>query len=183
MTGLAPSRRGLVLVSSAALAFLFAAFSMTVPDVEGSPRASIDEYPELFGSPASCPPRGVVLENGRRAEELGLLHSDRYAYNPRDGVRAVERFQAAEDCYRSAGAASDAARVQRARAELSARVNTDYAAARLNLANALQQERWSDALGENRRLLLLTEHVRRHDYVQWLKNDIGTIAARAHAAP
>ncbi|MGB5522971.1 MAG: hypothetical protein WBM96_10420, partial [Polyangiales bacterium] len=59
------------------------------------------------------------------------------------------------------------------------RVNTDYAAARLNLVTALDQSRWSDALSEIHRLLLLTEHVRRHGYVEWLNEIVGKIAARA----
>jgi len=62
-------------------------------------------------------------------------------------------------------------------------VNTDYAAARLNLANALEQERWLDALSEIRRLLLLTQHVRRNEYVEWLNQTIGRVAARASTAP
>ena len=81
----------------------------------------------------TCPPRGDALENGRRSEELARLRTDRYAYDPRDGVRAVRRYQEAESCYRAAGDELGAHRVRRASAALTARVNTDYAAARLNL--------------------------------------------------
>jgi hypothetical protein len=58
-------------------------------------------------------------------------------------------------------------------------VNTDYAAARLNLFNALEQERWSVALSEIRRLLLLTDHIGRHEYVEWLNEIIGRVTAKA----
>lgn len=136
-------------------------------------------HPELFVEGMACPGRGGILENGRRSEELALLRSDRYAYDPRDGVRAVQRYQEAEACYRAAGATRDVVRVRRSIAALTARVNTDYAAARLNLVNALEQDRWSDALGEIHRLLLLTDHLRRHEYVEWLKKIIGRVAARA----
>jgi hypothetical protein len=49
----------------------------------------------------------------------------------------------------------------------------------LNLLNALEQERWSAALSEIRRLLRLTDHIGRHEYVEWLKKIIGTVAAKA----
>lgn len=142
----------------------------------------IDGYPELFPDVSDCPGRGAALQNGRRAEELGLLRADRYAYNPRDGVRAVARYKEALDCYRKLGASGDAARVRRSIVAMSATVNTDYAASRLNLANALEQERWPAALSEVHRLLLLTEHIRRHAYVEWLKSINGKITARAGAS-
>jgi hypothetical protein len=141
------------------------------------------DYPELFVDVAVCPSQGEPLPNGRRLEELGLLRADRYAYNERDGVRAVQRYREALSCYRAAGSQRDAARVGRLLTALSARVNTDYAAARLNLVTALDQSRWSDALSEIHRLLLLTEHLRRHGYVEWLNEIIGKIAARASTTP
>jgi hypothetical protein len=183
MTGLSQARRNglLVLLSVSALLALVAWLrDEAAPSVNGR---GPDGYPELFVDVATCPRRGDALGNGRRSEELGLLRADRYAYNPRDGVRAVQRYQEAEACYRAAGSESDAARVGRSIAALSARVKTDYAAARLNLVNALEQDRWSDALSEIHRLLLLTEHLRRHEYVEWLEKIIGKIAARASTAP
>jgi hypothetical protein len=77
------------------------------------------------------------------------------------------------------GALLDATRVHAATIALSARVETDYAAARLSLSRALKAERWSVALEEVRRLLLLTEHVAKHDYVEWLKKIVGRLTARA----
>jgi hypothetical protein len=91
----------------------------------------------------------------------------------------VQLYQEAESCYRAGGALVDAARVHDAIIELSARVQTDYAAARLSLSKALKAERWSVALEEVRRLLLLTEHVAKHDYVEWLRKIVGRVAARA----
>jgi hypothetical protein len=138
-----------------------------------------DDYPALFVEGGTCPSRGDVLENGRRSEEFARLRTDRYAYDPRDGVRAVRRYQEAESCYRAAGDEFGAQRVRRAGAALTARVNTDYAAARLNLLNALERERWSVALSEIRRLLLLTDHIGRHEYVEWLSKIIGRVAVKA----
>jgi hypothetical protein len=144
---------------------------------------SFDEYPELFVETIACPPRGDAFEKGRRSEELARLRADRYAYDPRDGVRAVHRYQEAESCYRAARDNVGAQRVHRAIAALTTRVKTDYAAARLNLLNALEQESWSAALSEIRRLLLLTDHIGRHEYVEWLRKIIGKVAAKASSEP
>jgi len=138
-----------------------------------------DAYPELFVDSRDCPQRGDVFENGRRLEELARVRADRYAYDERDGVRAVEHYQEAEACYRAAGAADRGQHVRRARTVLTARVNTDYAAARLNLVNALEQKRWTAALSEIHRLLLLTQHLVGDEYVEWLKKIIGRVAAEA----
>jgi len=151
-------------------------------NVRATPKAQhhpVDDYPELFVESAVCPRRGSVLASGRRSEELARLRSDRYAYDPRDGVRAVHHYLQAESCYRDEGNEHGAHRVRRAKAALTARVNTDYAAARLNLLNALEQERWSAAFSEIRRLLRLTDHIGRDEYVEWLRKNIGRVAARA----
>jgi hypothetical protein len=139
------------------------------------------DYPELFVESVACPHRGSVPASGRRLEELARLRSDRYAYDPGDGVRAVHHYQEAESCYRDEGNELGARRVRRALAALTVQVNTDYAAARLNLSNALEQERWSAAFSELRRLLLLTHHIGRDEYVEWLRRNIGRVAAKASA--
>jgi len=141
-------------------------------NVRATPKAQhhpVDDYPELFVESAVCPRRGSVLASGRRSEELARLRSDRYAYDPRDGVRAVHHYLQAESCYRDEGNEHGAHRVRRAKAALTARVNTDYAAARLNPA----------AFSEIRRLLRLTDHIGRDEYVEWLRKNIGRVAARA----
>ncbi len=183
MTSLSQARRNALLALLLAGALLALIAWLRDDAAAGVNQRNPAEYPELFAGAQACPPRGDALANGRRSEELGLLRADRYAYNPRDGVRAVQRFQQAEACYRADGSEGDAARVARSIAALSARVNTDYAAARLNLVNALEQDRWSVALSEVHRLLLLTEHLRRHEYVEWLDKIIGKISARASTAP
>lgn len=141
-----------------------------------------DDYPELFVDSRDCPQRGDAFENGRRLEELARVRADRYAYDGRDGVRAVEHYQEAEACYRAAGAGDRGQRVRRALTVLTVRVNTDYAAARLNLVNALEQKRWPAALSEIHRLLLLTQHLVGDEYVEWLKKIIGRVAAEASTA-
>ena len=169
-----------VAISALSVCVLIAiALGFLVPKTPGEGNHPVDDYPELFTDEMLCRHRGDVLVHGRKEEELARLRADRYAYDPGDGIRAVHHYQEAEACYLSTGAKSAASRVHRTRTALIAQVNTDYAAARLNLANALEQERWSAALDEIHRLLLLTKHLRRHPYVEWLNHTMGRVAAEA----
>ncbi|NNE20048.1 MAG: hypothetical protein HKN10_16375 [Myxococcales bacterium] len=179
MTGISHVRRNGAVALLAALALAALLAWLHVGATPSDEQHAIDDYPELFVDLVVCPVRGDPLSDGRRLEELGLLLADRYPYDAGDGVRAVQRYREAESCYRVAGSHSDAARVGRLITVLAARVDTDYAAARLNLVTALDQGRWSDGLSEIHRLLLFTEHVRRHGYVEWLNKIIGKLVARA----
>ena len=145
-------------------------------------RLQIRDYPKLFAENGSCRPGGDPIKNAHRLEEHARLRAERYAYDPREGVRAVWRYQEADACYRVARDEVGARRAHRAGAALAHRVNTDFAAARLHLSNALQREQWSVALGEIRRLRLLTDHVGEHEYVEWLEEIIGRVTVEANAA-
>ncbi|TFH30733.1 MAG: hypothetical protein E4H00_04665 [Myxococcales bacterium] len=182
MTGPFASRWTRIVALLAVLALLALAlwFDTSVSPVTRD--RPVDEYPDLFVGGATCPSRGDALENARRSEELARLRADRYAYDPRDGVRAVLLYQEAESCYRAAGYEIGLHRSHRAASGLAVQVRTDYAAARLNLLNALERERWSVALSEIRRLLLLTDHIGRHEYVDWLNEITGRVAVKASAA-
>ena len=181
MTWLLAHRRTVLVALLLVLALVALACCVRARSTPGARNHSLDDYPELFAESGACPHGGDVLSIGRRAEEFARLRTDRYAYDPRDGVRAVHHYQAAEACYRREGDERGVARVHRSTTALIARVNTDYAAARLNLLNALEQERWSAALSEMRRLLLLTNHIGRDEYVEWLRNNIGRVASTASA--
>lgn len=181
MTGLTQHRRMGLVALLAVLLFVALGSWLGAPSTPGPRNHPLDDYPDLFVEPVACPHRRDVLSNGRRSEELARLRADRYEYDPQDGVRAVHRYLEAESCYRAEGYVRGAQRVHRAMVALTIRVNTDYAAARLNLLNALERERWAAALSEIRRLLLLTDHIGRHEYVEWLRKNIGRVAAKASA--
>ncbi len=146
--------------------------------VDPAPPA-IDDFPDLFEGANVCPRPLDALAAARELEERARMRADRYAYDPRDGVDAVLGYREAEACYRTVRARHSVTRTGSAAAALIHRVNADYAAARLNLANALVREDWKTALGELNRLLLFTEDVRNHDYVDWLEKSVGRVAARA----
>jgi hypothetical protein len=182
MTGLFGSRWTGVAALLAVLALLAVALWFDTGVSPVTRDRPIDEYPDLFVVGGTCPSRGDALKNGPRSEELARLRADRDAYDPRDGVRAVLLYQEAESCYRAAGYELGSHRSHRAASGFAAQVRTDYAAARLNLVNALERERWSVALSEIRRLLLLTDHIGRHEYVDWLNEISGSVAVKASAA-
>ncbi len=175
-------RAGLVVVVLGVLAFVLIGFvrqNFAEPMDDGTARV----HPPLFGDAPTCPSREMALRSGIRAEEVASFRADRYPYDPRDGVRAVQGYRTAASCYEVAGRLSDAERTRFAGQELAAQVVTDYAAARLSLANAIGAERWADVLRETRYLQLLTSHLGEHEYVEWLKEILGRATARHHGAP
>jgi len=137
------------------------------------------EHPDLFLRGPLCSHPDSALAAARRSEELAHVRADRYAYDPADGVRAVRHYAEAEACYRLGGFGNSASRVHDAASLMTLQLNTDYAAARLGLARSLEQERWSVALREVRRLLRLTHHLGRNEYVEWLEQILRRAAARA----
>lgn len=140
-------------------------------------------YPSLFAKPPACPREFGAESLAISLEEKGRLREDRYFYEPSDGIRAVRRYLEAAACYRSTGRREGSARATTAASRLSRRVDADYAAARLNLVNALQREQWKTALTELRRLRSLTRDVEAHAYVDWLEEIRGQVAVRAASVP
>ena len=183
MTQLLAKRKALIslVVATLCLAAWVAWLRVRTPtDVEVDDR--LRAHPKLFGDSSRCPEESDQLAMAARLEERARLRADRYAYDPSDGVLAVLRYQEAEDCYRAAGQRDGAARTREMVATMSARIDADYAAARLNLVNALERERWEEVLGIIQRLLLLTHHLGRNEYVEWLHEIEGRVAARAATA-
>jgi hypothetical protein len=146
----------------AVLLFVVLPSWLRAPSTLGPRNHPPDDYPDLFVESVACPHRRDVLSNGHRSEELARLRADRYEYDPQDGIRAVHRYLEAESCYRAEGYVRGAHSTHR-------------------LLNALERERWAAALSEIRRLLLLTDHIGRHEYVEWLRKNIGKVAAKASA--
>ena len=140
------------------------------------------DYPPLFDAGTPC---GADVQTAKRAirfEEQGHLHAERYPYDPRDGIRAVVRFQRAYSCYRDATLQDDAGRAKDLALALMIRINIDYASSRLALESALASEQWAVALEELRRLLRLTGHLRGHDYVEGLWSLVGRVTVHAARA-
>jgi len=139
--------------------------------------------PDLFESPRGCARVHGLQDFARELEQKARLRADRYPYDPQDGIRSIRDYRIARDCYESAGAADEAASAEVAAVTLQARVQTDYASARVNLGRALQSRHWSAVLAEARWLHRLTHHLGEHDYVEWLERIMGRASVRRTAEP
>ena len=148
-----------------------------------SRRKPAQDPPSLFERTSSCDTTTQSGKRALRAERQGRLHAERYPYDPRDGIRAVIRFQQAYSCYRAAGLNADADRALGLSTGLIARINVDYASSRLALDDALAKEKWSVAAEEVRRLLRLTGHLGRHAYVEALSRLAGKVSTRVEPRP
>lgn len=163
-----PARSGIF--AFAILVFGFVGWSHSQPRAatkidSGRARA----HPLLFEGASRCPSGGDARRSAAQSAYVAHSRADRYAYDARDGIRAVVRFEQAADCYETAGEAVVAAEMRARALGLREAIDTDYATERLRLMNAIDQRAWSDALHATERLILLTQHLEEHDYVQWLK--------------
>lgn len=125
-------------------------------------------HPLLFETASQCPSGGDARRSAAQYAYVAHSRADRYAYDPRDGIRAVVRFEQAANCYEAAGETAMAGEMRARALGLREAINADYATERLRLTNAVDQHAWSDALHATERLILLTQHLEEHDYVQWL---------------
>jgi hypothetical protein len=164
-----------VIIIAAVLVLAGAAFMLTRDQGAGVPSSEGLEPPELFTTAQTCPAGG----SGSQVEQEADSRGDRYPYDPRDGVAAVQLYGQAASCYTAAGSASDSQRVASAGATLQATVDADYASRRLRLGRALSNDRFADALREANALLRLTQHLTDNDYVAWLTNMQRIVEARA----
>lgn len=172
-------RVGLLFVSLAALALITWNSIRHRVEVELEDRGA-GAAPSLFGERVGCSGDADPLRAGVRAEEAARARADRYPYDPRDGVQAVRDYEKATSCYDTVGQRLEAERARVAGNDLADRLAADYAAARLSLANAIEAERWEEALREAHHLRLLTSHLGGHDYVDWLEKISGKATARHH---
>ncbi|MCX7807119.1 MAG: FHA domain-containing protein [Deltaproteobacteria bacterium] len=169
----------LVLVGGAALIMLL------VWMMGGSSEPGLEVHPPveplaLFANQEQCPASGTAaLKQADLFAEMALAKSERYPFDPSDGVESVRLYRRAEACYRLAGL-NDAAQQMKAEGDhMQQRVEEDYAAHRLRLERALEQKNFEDALFEIQSLLALLRKEYQPEgevgsassqpaYVQWL---------------
>lgn len=137
------------------------------------------EHVELFDEPPPCRAAQMLPGGAKGLEGVAHARGDRYAYDPRDGVRAVNLYREAASCYERDGQGEDADRMKRFARDLQERVDSDYAAARLSLSHAIDTKNWRDASNVSKRLLLLTAHAGEHTYTTWLDNVHRQVSVKA----
>ena len=125
--------------------------------------------PALFsGDPAECPEKGAAADHlGREARDEAFARAQRYPFDPREGVRAVEELSVARACFAAAGDRAEQASMAREHQRLRARVDEDYQVHCLRLEKAAQAGRYVEALVESRLLLAYLDHLE-GVYPDWL---------------
>ncbi|MDH5491709.1 MAG: hypothetical protein OEY14_07135 [Myxococcales bacterium] len=147
-------------------------------DSEGMmPSAEGMEAPPLFAEGGSCPAGG----SGQMLEAQADSRGDRYPYDPRDGVLAVQLFRQAAACYRAESHEPEATRANRIGDEVQNQVEADYAARRLRLHHALASARWADVERDASALLAFVDQVSETEnpWKEWLTRIRREAAARA----
>jgi hypothetical protein len=141
------------------------------PGLETRPPA---EPVQLFAAQETCPTSGsAVLRQADLFAEIALAKSERYPFDPSDGVESVRLYRRSQACYAAAGVADAAAQMGAEGDFMQRRVEEDYSAHRLRLERALTHQRLEDALFETQALLAILR--REYDeantappYIQWL---------------
>lgn len=137
------------------------------PGLETRPPA---EPVQLFATQETCPSTGsAVLRQADLFAEMALAKSERYPFDPSDGVESVRRYRQSQACYAAAGMPGPAAEMQAEADFMQHRVEEDYSAHRLRLERALSHQRYEDALFEAQSILaILAEEDQTNAYIQWL---------------
>jgi hypothetical protein len=154
------------------------------PGLETRPPA---EPVALFPTPEVCPASGAaVLRQADLFAEIALAKSERYPFDPSDGVESVRLYRRSQACYQTAGVAEAAAEMQREGDFMERRVLEDYGAHRLRLERALAHQRFEDALYETEAILaILRREDQTNPYIQWLtrtKRHLELLVAPGRAA-
>ncbi len=137
----------------------------------------------LFATPETCDASGsAVLRQADLYSEIALAKSERYPFDPSDGVHSARLYRRAQACYTLANVPASATEMQHEAEFMERRVTEDYSAHQLRLGRALSNQRLEDALFEAEALLAI---LRREDqevpYIQWLgrtKRQVEVMLAR-----
>lgn len=122
--------------------------------------------PALFSDDADdCPLEGEAAEKrGLKAAERARAKTLRYPFDPREGLAAVELYQAAAGCLEGGG---HAAAVAAEKARVRQRIEDDYQLHRLHLERAVTESDWKAALDATHQLLNMLAD-RPGEYRDWL---------------
>lgn len=159
-----------VIIIAGILGAVVVIWSMQGEEVAGLETEAPEPY-VLFTDIGTCPVTDPmqVDARARQSAEAALAKSERYPFDPADGLDSVVLYDTAFVCYNAEHQTAAAAEMQRERDYMRHRIQEDYDTHRLRMARSLELERYDDALLENRALLaLVRERGGEHPYVQWL---------------
>ncbi|MBT8496524.1 MAG: FHA domain-containing protein, partial [Deltaproteobacteria bacterium] len=92
--------------------------------------------PELFASKLTCPKSGEPSGLGKELSSAAVAKAERYAFDPADGIEAVELYRQAAACLEKAGERPLAAKITSAAEALEQTVGEDYKTHRVRLKRA-----------------------------------------------
>lgn len=122
----------------------------------------------LFNTPKACPSSGQsALALADETEQTAMARSERYNFEPQDGIRAVELYRFASNCYRAAGDGAAAQRVERVAKGWADRLDNRYQGHQLALRMAIDRRDGRRVLAEVAQLRALLKG-RQAVYMDWL---------------
>jgi hypothetical protein len=129
---------------------------------------TLPQGPSLFEADKPCPYAGPqALAQAAQSEQAAMAHGERYNFDPRDGVAAVDAYRASAACYTSGGDAASAARARANGQHWQTRLESTYHGHQLRLRMALDRGRDDHALHEVRELKRLLRG-KNNEFTSWL---------------
>ena len=124
--------------------------------------------PALFPPDAPCPYTGPqALGRAAEAEQAGMAHSERYSFEPYDGVQAALAYRLAATCFTAGSDPTSAARAAASAQRWKVKLEGRYQGHQLRLRVALDRGRNDHALSEVRSLKRLLRG-QNGPYMNWL---------------
>jgi hypothetical protein len=167
------SRKGAnsAVVLGVTIALLAAAAAILRWSDPASPTAQ-DADPPVLASAASCAEQTRESANGRAAKALDEAHAKqkRAPFDRTDGVEALKLLSEAKACFDMVGLTAQAMAAEQERAAWQQQMDEEYAALRLRLRVALDQNRVADALTALKGLEALVATQARSPYRAWLSS-------------
>jgi hypothetical protein len=167
------SRKGpnSAVVLAMTVAFLAAGAAILRWADPASPTAH-DAEPPALASAASCAEQSADGANGRAVKALVEAHAkqERAPFDRSDGVEALKLLSEAKACFDTAGLTAQATAAEQERAAWQQQMDEEYAALRLRLRVALDQNRVADALTALKGLEALVATQARSPYRAWLSS-------------
>jgi hypothetical protein len=161
-----------VVIIAGVLGAVVVIWSLQGDDAVGLETEAPEPY-ALFADLTACPapPGTPPMTRATQAAEEALAKSERYPFDPADGLDSVVLYDTAFVCFQAQGASVPAQEMQRERDYMRHRIQEDYDTHRLRMTRALELERYDDALLEDRALLALVRErgeAAQSPYVAWL---------------
>jgi len=182
LEGFAPiSTKGTTLLLATALVLGVAGIGIYKFSTLGFTSEPSTEAPALnYAGDIQCPDVFAVDAEhvAREKERAAQAKQQRFPFDPRDGVEAVDILRISEACYNAAGRFDEALRTHADMEKWSHWVNSEYSTVRLSLKYDLEHDRFADAL---RRIDEIRAFLGPHgvgEYYQWLTQTRETLLRR-----